>query len=455
MPQQTARNAERGTPKQNLRCARLFAGESHLLRRRMNPHDKYANLHPEVPPQKLPQSSSNTSVRSRFRPNCDFRLARLTRTAVSVALLLAACHANVTNETPNIKVQNQGGSRPKLVFACDRPTSELRGLFTPELISELKELGAGVALSTEDFSTERAQVVKQLNAAGVPMTAWLVLPKEQGYYVNAGNAPQTAARFAEFDRWTTQNSLRWEAVGLDIEPSLSDFSALVGHKTQLLSLVLRRAFDSARVNRARVAYLQLVRQMQSRGYFVQTYQLQFIADERRAHTTVLERIFGLVDVSGDDEVLMLYTTFSHGSGAGLIWAYGPDAQTVAVGTTASSGDVATDAKYPPLTWEEFSRDLIVARRFSPVIGVYSLEGCVRHGFISRLKSMDWNQPVLIPQASVQKAAKFRKGLHIVLWVGAHIIYFSVALLLSLAWLLNLIVRLWKRRRGRTPAGVTT
>jgi hypothetical protein len=146
---------------------------------------------------------------------------------------------------------------------------------------------------------------------------------------------------------------------------------------------------------------------------------------------------------------MLYTSFNHAAGAGMIWQYGPDAQTIAVGSTASSGDPAADAKFPALTWDEFSRDLIVAHHFSTEVGVYSLEGCVRQGFISRLKTMDWNRAVVIPAASVRRAARIRKFIFAVVWFGSHLIYFVVAFLLAIAWLVRFIVRRRKRKRAST------
>jgi hypothetical protein len=39
--------------------------------------------------------------------------------------------------------------------------------------------------------------VHLLNRAGIPVTAWLVLPKEQGYFLNAGNAEEARKRFAD------------------------------------------------------------------------------------------------------------------------------------------------------------------------------------------------------------------------------------------------------------------
>jgi len=171
-----------------------------------------------------------------------------------------------------------------------------------------------------------------------------------------------------------------------------------------------------------------------------------MADERNAHTTLLERIFGIVDVRGDQEVFMLYTSFVHQFGAAQIWQYAPSSQVIAVGSTATSGDAAADAKYPPLNWEEFSRDLIVAHHFSPIVGVYSLEGCVKQGFIPKLKTMDWTQAVVIPAESLKQAAQAKNGIHAVLWLGSHSIYFIVAFLLVFIWVVRMIVRWRKRKR---------
>lgn len=336
---------------------------------------------------------------------------------LAIALLAPAARLRgVGAEAVRVTVRG----RPELVFACDQPTDQLDGLFTPAVVADLAALHAGVALSTEDFSPARAATVRRLERAGIPLTAWLVLPRDQGYYVNAGNAAQTAERFAAFDRWSRVHDLHWAAVGLDIEPSLTEFAALQEHRMRLVALLLRRAVDGARVVRAHAAYAALIRRMQAAGYRVQTYQLPFIADERRAHTTLLERVLGLVDVRGDEEVLMLYSSFNHQTGAGMLWAYGPAAQAIAVGSTARSGDAATDARVPPLDWEEFSRDLIVAAHFSRTVGMYSLEGCVQQGFLRRLRTLDWEAPVVLPAESIARANQFRARVQRVLWIGSHL-----------------------------------
>ena len=290
------------------------------------------------------------------------------------------------------------------------------------------------------------------------MTAWIVLPKAQGYYVNVGNAAQTAARFSEFDKWTTDNGLRWEAVGLDIEPTFQEFGSLTGDVRRLATMVIRRSFDWERVRRARGDYQALVRPMQARGYRVQTYQLSFIADERRAGSTLLQRIFGLVDVRGNEEVLMLYTSLSEPFGAGLIWAYGSDAQVVAVGSTALSGDSALDARYPPLTWAKFSRDLRVARHFAP--GDRHLQpGRVRAPGIHGPAEGDGLERAgaRFPRPSVEQANQFRWAVRAVLLGGvSSCCTFVAVFLLVTAWLVRATVRWWRRRRrARFAIGAAT
>lgn len=371
--------------------------------------------------------------------------------AAALLIMISAVPETHANNSGGVTVQNAGDSRPELFFACDGDTREVVPLFKPDLVSDLHSIGAGVALSTEDFSEERAALVRRLNTAGVPVIAWLVLPGDQGYYANAGNAPQTLARFYEFDRWTHENNLRWEAVGLDIEPNLSEFAALRDHKLRLAGLALHRAFDSGSVQRARDAYTSVIHEMQSRGYSVQTYQFPFIADERKAHATFLERMLQLVDVQGNDEALMVYTSFHHSIGPALIWEYGPDAQMIAVGSTASSGDASIDAMFPPLNWDEFSRDVIVARHFSPTVGVYNLQGAVQQGFIAKLKTVNWAEPLVLTPQSISAAIRVRRLVRAGLWLGSNAVYVLVAFVVLFAWAIYLFVQRRQKRRTMIAA----
>jgi hypothetical protein len=134
------------------------------------------------------------------------------------ALVLTVCcfAAALFASTPPADVTVQGPAvAPQLMFACcDQGVGAMESLFAdPHLIVELKELHAGLGVAITDLSPQRAQLVRRLNQAQIPVIAWLLLPPEQGYYFNAENEPAGAARFADFDAWSHDAGLRWDAVG--------------------------------------------------------------------------------------------------------------------------------------------------------------------------------------------------------------------------------------------------
>ena len=331
---------------------------------------------------------------------------------------------------------------PQLNFACQMETAALQSLFSdPDVIRDLQQLHGGITLSLIDLSPGRAQVVRQLNSAGISVEAWLALPEQQGYYLNASNTAQADVRFSEFQKWTTDWGLRWSSIGLDIEPSLQEFTSI----GRMASAALKRLFDPDTVTRARTAYGAFIARIKEAGYTVETYQFPFITDEREVRSTLLERLFGIVDVRGDREVLMLYSSFNRAADSALIWQYGPSAQFIVVGITA--GDPQPDARMGPLSWEELSHDVIVASHFSPVVGIYNLEGSVHRGLLSRLQALDWNQPVIISADQNRKMIRFRSRVQAALWAFSRLPYFALAILVADACIL-----LHRHRRRRRTDG---
>jgi hypothetical protein len=373
-----------------------------------------------------------------MRPNI-FGLAR-------TLLFSCICHSAVLSavaaQAPTgIRVQGPGFS-PEIGFACcDKGVEEMQSLFADRnVIPSLNELRAEVAVAILDFAPERTAVVRRLNQAGVRVIAWIMLPKEEGYYLNADNSPAAMARIVAFEKWTAENGLKWAAVGLDIEPNFAELAALKTHRWHLLITLIRRSLDGKRIERARTEYSRLIAELQSRGYAVQTYQMPYLPAERSVHSTFLDRLFGTVDVHGNEEYLMLYTNVARPIGAAMIWSLGRGAQGISVGST--DGETPPGVGSGPLDWDEFSRDLIVASHYSRQLGVYDLEGCVRQGFLPALKSMDWNKSVVIPAESVRRAERLGLILRAVLWTSSNILYLISATLALCAWFV------WRRRVRR-------
>jgi len=306
--------------------------------------------------------------------------------------------------------------QPRLTFACELEPALLQALFSdPAVVTDLLALHAGVSLGILDHSAERAEVVRCLNQAGIPLVAWLLLPKDEGYWFGLDNAPQAAGCYAAFKAWSAEQGLRWSGIGVDIETDYGQMQALMtGHRREVLSHMLGWLLDNERLRRAQLAYGALLAQMRADGYTVESYQFPFIVDERAAGSTLVQRIFGIVDVPADREVLMLYSSFLGSAGPAFLWSYAADAGGAGVGSTGGG----VESALPVLDWDGLARDLRLAYRRAPEVFVFSLEGCVRQGFLVRLGTFDWDAPLVAPEG-VEQVNAWRRALRAGLWASAH------------------------------------
>lgn len=90
----------------------------------------------------------------------------------------------------------------------------------------------------------------------------------------------------------------------------------------------------------------------------------------------------------------------------MLWDYAREAEAVAVGSTGGGPDIPGHPQVPALDWDAFSRDLLLAHHWCDHLLVHSLEGCVWQGFLPRLRTLEWDQPVSAPRtALVAKALR--------------------------------------------------
>ncbi|NPC82125.1 hypothetical protein HPC49_28395, partial [Pyxidicoccus fallax] len=304
---------------------------------------------------------------------------------------------------------------PSLTFFCELESHPLRELFaTPGVIEDLVALRAGVSLGLLDLGPERAEVVRRLHDAGIPVTAWLLLPESEGYWFHAGNVAQATARYDVFRAWTAEHGLKWARVGLDIEPDIRELRGILEGGWWRLPAMLPRLVRGGRVRKGRAGYTALMERIRADGHRVDTYQFPFIVDERQSRSTLLQRVAGVLDLPADREVLMLYTSFVRPHGAAVLWSYGPGAASIAVGITGGGVELPGAKLAVPLDWTELSRDLRLAVRWTHDLHVFSLEGCVRQGFLSRLRTFDWDAPVDPPAIPARRVDAFRRAARAVL-----------------------------------------
>jgi hypothetical protein len=360
--------------------------------------------------------------------------------ALFACLYLVAAPSAAAATPAAIRIQG-AGVQPQLGFACcDQGIAPMQALFADrDVIAALHDLHAQVAMAIADFSPERAQVVRFLNQQQIPVIAGVTLQTKDGPYFNADDAAEAPAQIAAFEKWTHENGLRWDAVGLDIEPNFGELAALKKHRWLLVTTLLRNSLDGKRIERAQEAYSALIRQIQSQGYPVETYTMPYGPLERNLHTTLLDRLLGTIDVRGNENDVMIYTSYARPVGSAIIWDLGPYTQGIVVGVT--DGPPPAGSGNGPLDWDEFSSDLIVASHFTRHIGIYNLEGCVRQGFLPRLETLDWGGFVVIPAASVSRAKRHVMAFSIALWVGSNLLYLTAA-----AFLLALFCIWWRRAR---------
>lgn len=308
--------------------------------------------------------------------------------------------------------------KPNLTFFCELPAEGLESLFeNPALIESLKNLDASLSLGILDLSDKRAEIVKKLNKAGIPVTAWLLLPEEEGYWFNIENHEQAAGMYIRFKAWTTQHELHWEGIGLDIEVNINELRGILEEK-QILNFaktLWRRYLNKQRVKESQRAYQALVDLIRADGYAVESYHIPLISEERRAKSTVLQRTAGLVNLESDREILMLYSSFLRPDGASVLWSYASEADSIGVGSTGGGVDVQGVIDVEPLNWEEFARDLRLCGMQEKPVHIFSLEGCHNQGFLERLETFDWQKDTEIP-GTVKKVTAYRTGITALLWI---------------------------------------
>jgi hypothetical protein len=282
--------------------------------------------------------------------------------------------------------------RPRLFFFNEQDQPALASTFTDHTIGQLRALQAGVAMGLRDLSDERAVVVRALEAAGVPVTGWLLLPREEGYFATQHNAPKVEAAYWRFHAWAARHRLAVPRVGLDFEPDLRELERLMQRPLSTLVRWALRPGPIAQVHDARRRYAELIQRVKAEGRAVEAYQFPLVVDDRARGGHFWQRTAGLLDVACDREVVMLYSSLLTALGPGVLARYAPLAQAVAVGSTGGGVD-----PFPKLSWDELSRDLRLAARSAGDVFIFSLEGCVGRGWLPRLAALSWDEPVTLPR----------------------------------------------------------
>lgn len=355
----------------------------------------------------------------------------------------------------NLDLLRRQLGRPQLIFFSELDGPGLQRLFAEtNVLRELSAGNHGVAIALHAFDPDTATVVRTLNEHGVPLIAWLLLPPGEGVWLNLQNYPQALERYHNFRQWAAEQTLRFVAVGLDIEPPPTPSTNQQGAwSPHTLARRIWLAHENVLYTAARAAYTDLIAEIHHDGYEVHTYQLPLIADDRRAGTTLVQRAFDLVDLPADVEVLMCYSSiqlprFGSDLGGALISSYGPTADAIGVGSVGSASTREAGAEaLPPLAWEALERDLLLAAQHTDTIYLSSLEGCVERGLLPRIRTINWDHDIR-PVFSRRVLVATLRGVLLLMLLTVR---FSRSLFAWMGWGLALLLLLrrlqrWYRRR---------
>ena len=343
--------------------------------------------------------------------------------------------------------------KPQLIFFTELEAATLAELAERSDVAGMLAGWGGISIAMFELSPEYADVVRTLKSRGVMVVARLLLPTDAGVWFNVENYPQAIAHYHAFREWARAEDLRFDAVGLDMQPGRWAVQGLLAANPLAIYMRLAAARGNALYPAAAEAYHALAAEIRAEGYAVHTYQFPFIVDDRRAATTLIQRALDVVDLPADVEVLLCYNSLVPRSLVGsdlhgaLIAEYGPFADSLGVGSTGggvinnSAADVRT-----VLTWNALARDLLLAAEYTDTIHVFSLEGCVAAGYLDRLRAFDWSADVVVPRRYRLRMAAVRLGIQSVLWWSR----FGLAVLGWLGWvvaagmLLNRTLRRWRK-----------
>jgi hypothetical protein len=353
-------------------------------------------------------------------------------------------NGHVHAPTPTIRPSPLASGHPQIVFFCELGATELLELLARAAVLEtLAARSYGVALATLTLDDATADAVRLLHGRQIPVVAWLQLGAAEGLQCNMRNYPQVVERYRAFHGWAHAHGLQFAAVGLEIAPAGVAISPQHGWGPRHLLRRLRQARENLLFATARAAYSELIAGMHHDGYEVHLYQLPFVADDRRAGSTLAQRALEIVDLPADVEVLACYSSvaadrLANDLGGALIRSYGPEADGIGVGVVGGES-------LPSLSWEALERDLLLAAHHTDTLYVYSLEGCVERGLLPRIAQLDWDvEPrVLAWKRALVAAAR------LALVAGLFLARFSRALFAWLGWgLFALLVARRLNARGR-------
>ena len=331
--------------------------------------------------------------------------------------------------------------KPKLSFFNEQEGKELQKLFSDtSLISNLKKLHAEIRMGMLDLSEERIEVLKKLNQAGVPVVAWLLLPKEKGYWFHSGNSKEAFDRYYEIKKWAEDHEIKFSGIGIDLELDMNEIELFKTNKLKLFGRVVGRLYDKEEFLEAKKEYEKLIDVIRKDGFSIESYYIPFIRYETEKGQTALQQASRFMDLQTDKDIPMLYTSFM-GNPYGVLkeLAISENLQYVAIGSTGGG----FDPSMPSMTWGDLAYDLRLVSKTAKEIHIFCLEASVQKGFIPKLIDFNYDVPVEPHPEQIKKVESLKNSVMRISTILSYptITIFGVVLVFGLiVWLIYFLVK---------------
>jgi len=212
----------------------------------------------------------------------------------------------------------QGGKKPTSPEAYY--DAAYRGSLTPEVWRVLEDYRVPLYLNVRygrDFGPVRPGVqgdalalVRKANSLGVPVSAWIVVPYEQGYWAYQGNAQAMMEAVKAWAEWKKANHLKFTSVSIDQEFSWKNLQAYIAnvtsHDPEKLTSWMRTNIDPSAQCSAFHTYQELISWAHDHGIRINAAEAPMVADDLADGTLALQNALQIAGSSpGYDQMYLM------------------------------------------------------------------------------------------------------------------------------------------------------
>ncbi|MEH0155443.1 hypothetical protein V6R21_14950 [Limibacter armeniacum] len=278
----------------------------------------------------------------------------------------------------------------KLSFFTESQGYQLKVLLDDESIKQLVRLKAGIKMGLTDLSDSRAEVVQKLNKAGIPVTAWLLLPKKDGYWMNAYNHELSKQRYRDFATWSAKHKLEWDNIGLSFESYASDQRVINKSFMTVTKVFFKRILTAESQYDGDNNYLNLMHSIRRDGHKREVYLTPYELDSRTAQSEAWHNLNGTMKVASDREVPIFFNHFSDNAEHALAQhiVYGQNSNysfpAVIVGSFNEKKPLSKELNKQPFTLEHLYQHFHIARAKDTEVWAYGLEGAIQESILPKI-----------------------------------------------------------------------